>query len=51
MKILKSWEKIARKINVRIRLLIAFTLIKAAITGTMGIYATYVMKDHLMESA
>lgn len=44
-------EKVARKINVRLRLLVAFTLVLAGVTGLMGIYATSVMSNKIMASA
>lgn len=49
--ILEWFETLLRKINVRIRLILAFTLVLAAVTGTMGIYATYSMSDKIMDSA
>ncbi len=52
MQTLLSWvEEIARKFNVRVRLILAFTLVLAGVTGLMGIYATYSMSDKVMETA
>lgn len=44
-------ERSARKINVRLRLVLVFTLILAAVTGVMGIYATSVMSEKIIISA
>lgn len=44
-------EKLGRKINVRLRLILAFTLVLAGVTGLMGIYATYSMSAKVIESA
>ncbi len=44
-------ESLLRKMSVRIRLILAFTLILAAVTGIMGIYATSVMSEKITISA
>lgn len=44
-------EIVMRKINVRARLVITFSLILAAVTGTMGMYATSVMSEKIVASA
>jgi len=44
-------EGLLRKINVRVRLIITFTLILAAVTGIMGLYATSVMSEKIVFSA
>lgn len=49
--ILIWFEKVTRQLNVRLRLILAFTLILAAVTGLMGIYATISMSDKIMSSA
>lgn len=47
-----AWfEKMLRKINVKMRLIIAFTVVLAGVTGLMGIYATSVMSDKITTSA
>lgn len=51
MKLLEKYELIARRINVRIRLVITFTLVLMAVTGLMGIYATMVMSDKILAAA
>lgn len=48
---LSTVEKLLRKISVRMRLIVAFTLILAGVTGIMGIYATNVMSEKILESA
>jgi len=40
-----------RKISVRVRLILAFALILAGVTGIMGIYATSVMSEKILMSA
>ncbi len=40
-----------RKISVRVRLILAFAVILAAVTGIMGIYATSVMSEKILMSA
>lgn len=44
-------EAVMRKINVRLRLVVTFTIILAAVTGLMGIYATSVMSEKIVSSA
>jgi len=44
-------EKISRRIDVRYRLVVIFTLIIAGVTGIMGIYATSVVSDRLVTAA
>ncbi|MEN6326360.1 MAG: methyl-accepting chemotaxis protein [Syntrophomonas sp.] len=44
-------EKMLRKIDVRKRLIIAFTVVLALVTGTMGIYATSVMSEKITFTA
>lgn len=44
-------ERVARMVNVRLRLIVAFTLVLAGVTGLMGIYATYSMSEKVMETA
>ena len=51
MDFIKNLERIARKINVRLRLVLTFTLIIMAVTGIMGIYATSQMSDKIVNSA
>jgi len=51
LKFLNWIEKVLRKMNVQLRLLLAFTLILAGVTGIMGIYATYVVKSKLVLTA
>ncbi len=48
---MNSIESLLRKISVRIRLILAFTLILASVTGIMGIYATSVMSEKITKSA
>jgi len=45
------FEDLARRISVRMRLLVIFTLVLACVTGIMGIYATYVMQDKIFQTA
>lgn len=51
MLIINLIEKIVRKVDVRIRLTLIFTLIIAAVTGLMGIYATSVVADRIIFTA
>ncbi len=51
MKIMEWIEKISRRIDVRYRLVVIFTLILAGVTGIMGIYATSVVSDRLVTAA
>ena len=51
MKLMETCELIARKISVRLRLVLVFTLILAAVTGLMGYYATQVMSEHITSTA
>ncbi len=51
MSLMESYELIARKISVRLRLVLVFTLILATVTGVMGIYATRVMSEHIQNTA
>jgi methyl-accepting chemotaxis protein len=51
MKIMEWIEKISRRIDVRYRLVVIFTLIIAGVTGIMGIYATSVVSDRLVTAA
>lgn len=44
-------EKISRRIDVRYRLVVIFTLILAGVTGLMGIYATSVVSNRLVTAA
>jgi len=44
-------ESLLRKISVRVRLILAFTLILASVTGIMGVYATSVMSEKITISA
>ncbi len=44
-------ERLLRKMSVRIRLILAFTLVLAAVTGIMGLYATSVMSEKITISA
>ncbi|MDD2510566.1 MAG: methyl-accepting chemotaxis protein [Syntrophomonas sp.] len=44
-------ERLLRLLDVRLRLILAFTLIVAAVTGIMGIYATYVMSEKIVFTA
>lgn len=47
MKVMEWIEKQSRRIDVRYRLIVMFTLILATVTGLMGIYATSVVSDRL----
>ncbi|MDD3363505.1 MAG: methyl-accepting chemotaxis protein [Syntrophomonas sp.] len=51
MDLLTVFERSARKINVRLRLVLVFTLILAVVTGVMGYYATSVMSEKIIISA
>jgi len=51
MDLATSLERMARKIDIRTRLVITFTLLLATVTGVMGIYATSVMSAHIIDSA
>lgn len=51
MGLVEKLEVVMRKINVRARLVVTFALIIAAVTGTMGIYATSVMSEKIIISA
>lgn len=51
LKLLENYELLARKINVRIRLVVTFTLVLMAVTGLMGIYATSVMSDKILDAS
>ncbi len=44
-------ERGLRKISVRVRLVVAFTLVLAAVTGIMGYYATGVMSEKILMAA
>lgn len=49
--LLRYFERVARMMNVRLRLIVAFTLVLAGVTGIMGIYATYSMSQKVMDTA
>jgi len=51
MSLLDRWEILFRKVTVRVRLIAAFTLIIAAVTGFMGVYAFLVMRDQITFTA
>ncbi len=51
MNLLERIETLLRKTSVKVRLVLAFTLILAAVTGVMGIYATWVMQDKITFTA
>ncbi|HEX3011388.1 MAG TPA: methyl-accepting chemotaxis protein [Syntrophomonadaceae bacterium] len=51
MNLLSRYELLARKINVRVRLILTFTIVLAGVTGFMGVYATSVMSDKIITSA
>ncbi len=51
MNLLERLERLLRKTSVKVRLILAFTLILAAVTGFMGIYATWVMQDKITFTA
>lgn len=51
MNLLTGFEMMLRKINVKMRLILTFTILLAAVTGFMGIYATSVMSDKITTSA
>lgn len=44
-------ENLLRKMSVRVRLILAFTLILTSVTGLMGVYATSVMSEKITFSA
>lgn len=48
---MKFFEKMLRKINVKMRLIIIFSLVLMVTTGSMGIYATSVMSDKILYTA
>ena len=47
MKVMEWIEKQSRRVDVRYRLIVMFTLILVAVTGLMGIYASSVVSDRL----
>lgn len=51
MNFLNKFELLARRINVRFRLIIAFTLILMLVTGVMGIYATSIMSQKILTAS
>jgi len=51
MNLLERLEMLLRKTSVKVRLILAFTLILAVVTGVMGIYATWVMQDKITFTA
>ena len=51
LKILEKYELLARIINVKIRLIVTFTLVLMVVTGVMGIYATSVMSDKILAAS
>lgn len=51
MNLLERIETLLRKTSVKVRLVLAFTLILAIVTGVMGIYATWVMQDKITFTA
>ena len=51
MGILDRLELFLRRLNVHLRLIVAFTLVLALVTGVMGIYATVVMQQKVIEAA
>ena len=51
MDLVTSLERFARKIDVRLRLVITITLLLALVTGVMGVYATSVMSTKITTSA
>ena len=51
MNLLEKIEGLLRKTSVKVRLILAFTLILAMVTGVMGIYATWVMQDKITFTA
>jgi methyl-accepting chemotaxis protein len=51
MNLLTRFEMMLRKINVKMRLVVSFTVIVAGVTGLMGIYATSVMSEKITTSA
>ncbi|CFX26908.1 Chemotaxis methyl-accepting receptor [Syntrophomonas zehnderi OL-4] len=51
MNFLNKFELLARRINVKFRLIIAFTLILMLVTGVMGIYATSIMSQKILTAS
>ncbi len=51
MNLLYKYETFARRINVKYRLIVTFTLVLMAVTGLMGIYATSVMSQKILEAS
>lgn len=49
--LLNKLEMVLRKTSVQVRLILAFTLILAVVTGIMGMYATSVMQDKITFTA
>ncbi|MEA1961684.1 MAG: methyl-accepting chemotaxis protein [Bacillota bacterium] len=48
---MQTVERLARKINVRLRLILAFTLVVIVVAGVMGIYATNEMSEKIVNAA
>jgi methyl-accepting chemotaxis protein len=51
MTLLDRFEILLRKTSVKLRLILAFTLILAVVTGVMGMYATMVMQEKITFTA
>lgn len=52
MELFLNWvERMLRRVNVRWRLVLAFTLVLAGVTGLMGIYATHIMAEKTILNA
>lgn len=51
MGILREMEIFARRMTVKRRMIIYFTVIIMAVTGLMGIYATHAMREHVFKLA
>lgn len=51
MHLMRGVEQLLRKMDVRVRLIFAFTLVVAIVTGFMGIYATSVMSEKITFTA
>lgn len=51
MNVMQTVERLARKINVRLRLILAFTLVVIVVAGVMGIYATNEMSEKIVNAA
>lgn len=51
LNLINKYELLARRINVKIRLIITFTLVLMAVTGLMGIYATSVMSQKILTAS